>query len=71
MGYFMREHPKNIMLNVFSMDVYALLDPGASLYFVTPYVSMSFRISPKQILELLSVSTHVGEPILAKRVHHD
>jgi len=35
------------MIKVFTFDVYALLDPGASLCFVTPYVAINFNILPK------------------------
>ncbi|KAG5630834.1 hypothetical protein H5410_002551 [Solanum commersonii] len=46
------------ILKVFSIDVYTLLDPSASLSFVTPYVAMS-------------VYTYVGESILVGRVYRD
>ena len=32
-------------LLVFDLDVYALLDPGATLYFVTSYVAVQFNVS--------------------------
>ena len=32
------------MLQVFPFDVYALIDPGANIYFVSPYVSMRFSV---------------------------
>ena len=32
------------MLQVFSIDVYAMLDPGVSFSFVTPLVAMKFEI---------------------------
>ena len=32
------------MLQLFSFDVYSLLDPGATLSFVTPFVTMEFDI---------------------------
>ena len=35
------------MIQVFDFTVYALLDPGASLYFVTPYVAMNFDVIPE------------------------
>ncbi|KAG5571437.1 hypothetical protein H5410_061203 [Solanum commersonii] len=38
------------MVKVFTFDVYDLLNPGASLSFVTPYVAMRFDIVPEQIL---------------------
>uniref|UniRef100_M1DSR9 Gag-pol polyprotein n=1 Tax=Solanum tuberosum TaxID=4113 RepID=M1DSR9_SOLTU len=56
------------MLKVFHFDVYALLDPRATLYFVTPYVAMGFDVVPKILLETFLVSTHIGESIVAKRV---
>ncbi|KAH0758098.1 hypothetical protein KY290_021591 [Solanum tuberosum] len=59
------------MIKVFTLDVYALLDPGASLSFVTPYVVMNFDVLTEKLCEPFSVSTLVGESILAKRVYHD
>ncbi|KAH0679012.1 hypothetical protein KY284_020097 [Solanum tuberosum] len=59
------------MIKVFPFDVYALLDLGASLSFVTPYVAMNFDVHPEQLLEPFSVSTPVGESILAERVYRD
>uniref|UniRef100_M1DZR4 Gag-pol polyprotein n=1 Tax=Solanum tuberosum TaxID=4113 RepID=M1DZR4_SOLTU len=46
-------------------------DPGEGLSLVTPYTSMNFNIFPEQLLEPFSVSTHVGESILAERVYRD
>ncbi|WMV30235.1 hypothetical protein MTR67_023620 [Solanum verrucosum] len=55
------------MLNVFSLDVYYLLDPNATLFFVTPYVAVKFRFNPEQLLEPFSIpfsiSTPTGKPI--------
>ncbi|KAG5585296.1 hypothetical protein H5410_045730 [Solanum commersonii] len=48
------------IIKVFTFDVYALLDPGVSLSFVTLCVSMSFDILPKQLLDPFSVSPPVG-----------
>ena len=59
------------MIKVFTFDVYALLDPGASLSFVTYYVANQVEILPEKLCESFDVSTHVGESILAKRVYHD
>ena len=55
-------------LRVFDLDVYALLDPGATLSFVTPYIAVQFNVSPKTLLEPLSVSTSDGDPVKARRV---
>ncbi|WMV57929.1 hypothetical protein MTR67_051314 [Solanum verrucosum] len=51
------------MLKVFHLDVYDLLDPGATLLFVTPYVAMSFDVGPEILSNLFHVSTHVGDSI--------
>ncbi|WMV33503.1 hypothetical protein MTR67_026888 [Solanum verrucosum] len=56
------------MLQVCQFDVYALLDPGATLFFVTSYVAMKFDVSPKILSEPFSVSTSVGDSVLAKQV---
>ncbi|KAH0658156.1 hypothetical protein KY289_026904 [Solanum tuberosum] len=59
------------MIQVFDFTVYALLDPGASLSFVTPYIAMNFDVIPEQLSEPFSVPTPVGESILAERVYRD
>ena len=59
------------MQKVFDITVYALLDLGESLSFVTPYVPINFDVIPEQLCEPFSVSTHVGESILAEKVYHD
>ncbi|KAH0670709.1 hypothetical protein KY289_025202 [Solanum tuberosum] len=41
-------------------------DPGVSLSFVTPYVMMNFDVLPKKLIDPFSVSTPVGESILAE-----
>ena len=48
--------------------MYALLDPGANLSFVSPYVAMKFSIDPEILLEPYSVYNPVGESIVASRV---
>ena len=53
------------MIRVFDFTVYALLDPWASLSFVTPYVAMNFDIIHEQLSEPFSVPILVGESILA------
>ena len=59
------------MLRVFSFDCYALLDPGATLSFVTPYVANQFEILPECLLEPFDVATPVGETIQVERVYRD
>ena len=57
------------MLQVFNFDVYALLDLGANLYFVSPYVAMKFSIDLEILLEPYSVYNPVSESIIASRVY--
>ena len=58
-------------LRVFYLDVYALLDPGATLSFVTPYIAVNFDVSPEILLEPFSVSTPVGDLVIARRVYRN
>ncbi|WMV30450.1 hypothetical protein MTR67_023835 [Solanum verrucosum] len=53
------------------LRLYMIEDPGASLSFLTPYVAINFDVIPEQLSEAFSVSTPVGESILAKRVYRD
>ncbi|KAG5610899.1 hypothetical protein H5410_022180 [Solanum commersonii] len=48
------------MIKVFNFDVYALLDPGESLAFVTPYVANKFDVLPEKLCEPFCVTTPVG-----------
>ena len=57
------------LLKVFSIDVYALLDPDATLSFVTPLVAKMFYILHDILREPFIVSTLVGESVVAKRVY--
>ena len=52
------------MIKVFNFDVYAFLDPGANLYFVTPYVE-------KKFWEPSYIYTPVWESILADIIYRD
>ncbi|XP_070034752.1 uncharacterized protein [Nicotiana tomentosiformis] len=59
------------IMPVQSHDLYALIDPGSTLSCVTPYVAMEFGIEPEQLHESFSVSTPIGESILAAQVYMD
>ncbi|XP_070015586.1 uncharacterized protein [Nicotiana sylvestris] len=59
------------ILTVQSRDMYSLIDPGSTLSYVTPYVAMEFGIEPEQLNEPFSVSSPVGESIMAARVYRD
>ena len=56
-------------LRVFDLDVYALLDPGATLSFVTPYIAVQFDVNPETLSEPFSVSTPVGDPVITRRLY--
>ena len=59
------------MIKVFTFNVYALLDLGVSLSFVTPYVANKFEILLEKLCEPLCVSAPVLESNLGERVYHD
>ena len=53
---------------VFSIDVYSLLDPGATLPFLIPLLAKQFDVLPNDLIEPLSVTTPVGDYVVTKRV---
>ena len=59
------------MLQVFSSSVYNLLDPGSTLYFVTPLLALSFEILPEALHDPIVVSTPLGENVRTDRVYKD
>ena len=48
------------MLQVFSTSVYGLLDPGSTLSFVNPLLSLTFEILPEVMHNPIVVSTPLG-----------
>ena len=50
-------------LRVFDLDVYALLDPGATLSFVTPYIAFQFNANQETLSEPFSVSTPINDQL--------
>ncbi|XP_070057043.1 uncharacterized protein [Nicotiana tomentosiformis] len=59
------------ILTIQSHNVYALIDPGSTLSYVIPYVAMEFGIEPEHLYKAFSISTPVGESILAAWVYRD
>uniref|UniRef100_A0A1U7V8N6 Uncharacterized protein LOC104211283 n=2 Tax=Nicotiana sylvestris TaxID=4096 RepID=A0A1U7V8N6_NICSY len=59
------------ILSVQAIDCYALIDPGSSLSYVTPFIASSFGVEPEQLHEPFSVSTPVGDSITATRVYRN
>ncbi len=58
-------------LPIFHLDVYDFHDSSVTLSFVTPYVAMRFDVSLEVLLDYFSVSTPIGESIVAKRVYRN
>lgn len=52
------------MIRAFTFDYYVLIDPSATLSFVSPYVASRFGRTPMSILEPFNMSTLVDESIL-------
>ncbi|XP_070039871.1 uncharacterized protein [Nicotiana tomentosiformis] len=59
------------ILTIQPHDMYALIDPGSTLSYVTPYVAMEFGIEPEQLHDPFFASTPVDESILAMQVYRD
>ena len=57
------------MFKVLSIDVYMLLDPDATLSFVTPLVAKKFEILTDILHEPFIVSTLLGSRLLQKKVY--
>lgn len=57
------------MFQLFSHDVYCLLDLGSTISYVTPYVVVHFSFGVKTIPEPLSISTLIGEFIMARNIY--
>ena len=57
------------MLQVFSIDVYYVLHPSTTLYFVTPLIYRKFDILHDIINETFMVTTPVGESMVEKWVY--
>ena len=55
------------MLKVFSIDVYALLDAGVTLSFVTPLAARKFDILIDILHEPFITCIPVGESVVAKK----
>lgn len=42
-----------------------LLDPGSNLSYVTPLVAINFGVGPENLSKPFSISTLVGDPVVA------
>ncbi|XP_049351862.1 uncharacterized protein LOC125816315 [Solanum verrucosum] len=56
-------------LSIFSHIVYALIDPGSTLSYVTPLIAAKFKRTPELLVKPIEVSTPIGESIIVRRVY--
>ena len=59
------------MLEVFSIDTYALVDPGNKLSSISFFMGKKFNNFPDFLNEPLMVTTPVVELVIAKRVYRN
>ncbi|XP_019235494.1 PREDICTED: uncharacterized protein LOC109215833 [Nicotiana attenuata] len=57
------------ILTICSHDAYALIDPGSTLSYLTPFVARKFSIVPEILSDPFAVSTPVKESIIARWVY--
>ncbi|MDV3188739.1 MAG: hypothetical protein Q8834_02910, partial [Candidatus Phytoplasma australasiaticum] len=57
------------MLKIFDFYVYTLIDPGATLFFVTHFVAKKFQVIPKLLHESYEVSIPIGASIIARKIY--
>lgn len=49
--------------------MYALLEPGVSESFVSPYIVVNFRVSHTDFLDPFTISTLVGEFVIGRKLY--
>ncbi|XP_070021726.1 uncharacterized protein [Nicotiana sylvestris] len=57
------------ILLVCSHNAYAIMDPGSTFSYVTPYFAINLGLEPEQLSEPFLVSTPVGESVKVTRVY--
>lgn len=57
------------ILQLFSRDVYFLLDLDSALFYLTPYMVFHFGFGLGSIFEPFSISTLLGESVIAKKIY--
>ena len=50
---------------------YALIDPGSTLLYVTPFIDGNFKRTLKLLVKPFEVSTLISESIIARRVYRN
>ncbi|XP_070017013.1 uncharacterized protein [Nicotiana sylvestris] len=57
------------ILSVFSIDMYALIDPGSTLSYISPFVASKWEREPELLHKSFEVSTPMGESVVFRRVY--
>uniref|UniRef100_A0A1U7WYX8 Uncharacterized protein LOC104232339 n=1 Tax=Nicotiana sylvestris TaxID=4096 RepID=A0A1U7WYX8_NICSY len=57
------------ILLVCSRNAYAIMDPGSTFSYVTPYFAINLGLEPEQLSESFLLSTLVGESVKVTRVY--
>ncbi|KAH0669578.1 hypothetical protein KY285_023739 [Solanum tuberosum] len=59
------------MLQIFDLDASTLIDPGATLSFVTPLIARKFHVESELLHESYEVSTPIGASTVARKVYRN
>ncbi|XP_070017218.1 uncharacterized protein [Nicotiana sylvestris] len=57
------------ILSVFSIAMYALIDPGSTLSYISPFVANKWDREPELLHKSFEVSTPMGESVIVRRVY--
>ncbi|XP_075080504.1 uncharacterized protein LOC142166003 [Nicotiana tabacum] len=57
------------ILSVFSIDIYALIDPGSTLSYISPFVASKWDREPELLQKSFEVSMPMGESVVVRRVY--
>ena len=58
-------------LSIFSHNVYALIDPGSTLSYITPLVAVKLKRTSELLNKPFEVSTPTGESIIARKIYRN
>ncbi|XP_070017466.1 uncharacterized protein [Nicotiana sylvestris] len=57
------------ILSVFSIDMYALIDPGSTLSYISPFIASKWDREPELLHKSFEVSTPMGESVVVRWVY--
>lgn len=59
------------LLTISSQDIYALIDPASTFFYVTPFIASKSDMKSKLFPQPLEMSTSIGDFILASPIYRD